>query len=444
MVMSKGILLAMLVFFFIALENAFPQPLASPIGPAKRPLKIGDIVPDFKLREVLNYPLSTARLSQLRGKLTILDFWASPCSGCVGLFPHMQKLQDEFHGDLKIVLVDARASLWHDDMAKVTKILLIKGTAIGEKISMPVVLNSPELYESFPYLGVPHEVWIDSAGNVLAITDAYAVTAANIQKVLAGERIHFSTKMDIDGDLTKQSLMEVLSRTPIGVESPLFSAIIYRGHLSVMGGSGVRRDELGRYTGFFLVNEQLIDIYRNIFRELMSGFSANMIVVEASHPERFSKSHAFDSMENAQWYSYDLSTGPMSMDSLLLFSQSELNNVLHTRVFRARRRVHCLILGMAPHADTVQTGDGKPNWVSDIKDSLIRVINSPIRDLVSSLNGEGFPLPIIWDSPYSGSINCNLPLDLSDRLGVIQRLKEAGFTVTEEYREEEVIVIGDR
>jgi thiol-disulfide isomerase/thioredoxin len=442
--MGKGITLLVLGLLLGCNGTVSAQPSGSELAYTGFPLKIGDPVPDVAFDEVMNYSAAKARLSDFRGKLTILDFWASPCSGCISFFTHLQKIQDEFNGTLKIVLVDAQASKWHDDQAKVARALESMEEDLGEKINMPVVLNSPQLYEAFPYTSIPHEVWIDSLGKVMAITDAYAVTRSNVQDVIAGRKVSFPVKTNIQGDPTKQTLLEMIKGAEISNGAPLLNTCVYKGYLSGLSGSGMRRDDSGRLTGYYVFNEQLLEIYGAVFRETMGFYPFNEVVVEASHPERFSMTYSFDSLENAQSYSFDVTTGPTTYDSMMRLSQGELNNIFHTRVFKARRRVRCLVLGFGGNADTATDRVGKPLWVTDLKDSLIRVHNFPLQTFALNLNTGGVKLPVIWDSVYSGRVNCTLPNDFSNKALLLNYLRNAGFAISEEYRELNVVVIADQ
>jgi thiol-disulfide isomerase/thioredoxin len=62
-------------------------------SPPVRALTVGDTVPDITIRNVYNYPDSVIKLSDLKGKLTILDFWATWCGSCLSAFPEMHDLK---------------------------------------------------------------------------------------------------------------------------------------------------------------------------------------------------------------------------------------------------------------------------------------------------------------------------------------------------------------
>ena len=75
-------------------------------SPPIKALTIGDTVPDITITNVYNYPASTIHLSDLKGKLVILDFWSTWCGACIEAFPKMEKLQKEFGDQLQVILVN--------------------------------------------------------------------------------------------------------------------------------------------------------------------------------------------------------------------------------------------------------------------------------------------------------------------------------------------------
>src|ERR1700744_4307849 len=77
------------------------------ISYANNVIKIGDRMPDMIIWPVINYSSKSLRISDFKGKLVILDFWATWCTSCLAHFPIADSLQREFKNDLQILLVDA-------------------------------------------------------------------------------------------------------------------------------------------------------------------------------------------------------------------------------------------------------------------------------------------------------------------------------------------------
>lgn len=61
-------------------------------------------VPDFTLDDLNGKPI---KLSDFRGQLVLLNFWASWCEPCIKEFPSMIKLVKEMNGDLKLLAISA-------------------------------------------------------------------------------------------------------------------------------------------------------------------------------------------------------------------------------------------------------------------------------------------------------------------------------------------------
>lgn len=71
-------------------EGANPDETTSP---AQEGLAVGNLAYDFTLQ---NYDGEDVTLSDLRGKIVILNFWASWCGPCKNEMPEFQIMQDKF------------------------------------------------------------------------------------------------------------------------------------------------------------------------------------------------------------------------------------------------------------------------------------------------------------------------------------------------------------
>lgn len=68
--------------------------------------KAGDIAPDFQLAQISNNnDLETIKLSDLRGKGVMLNFWATYCGPCEAEMPYMESLYPKYKDDIEIVAV---------------------------------------------------------------------------------------------------------------------------------------------------------------------------------------------------------------------------------------------------------------------------------------------------------------------------------------------------
>ena len=67
----------------------------------------GDFAPDFELP---NLQGSTTKLSSLRGKYVVLDFWGSWCIWCIRGIPNMKTYYAKYKDKMEILGVDCRDS----------------------------------------------------------------------------------------------------------------------------------------------------------------------------------------------------------------------------------------------------------------------------------------------------------------------------------------------
>lgn len=114
-------------------------------------------VPDFALLTANN---ETVRLSDLRGKVVVLNFWATWCPYCVQELPELQELHEEFSetGEAVIYLVDQIDGQW-ETPAKAAAYLEANGITIPNLLDFGTVGNG-----IFQVPGLPTTVVIDAEG----------------------------------------------------------------------------------------------------------------------------------------------------------------------------------------------------------------------------------------------------------------------------------------
>jgi peroxiredoxin len=117
--------------------------------------KEGKVAPDFELLSLDGRQIS---LSQFRGKVVILDFWATWCKPCRLELPHFAALHQEFGKDaLQIVGV----SLDRVGSAEVTAFVK------EWKIPYIVVMGNGEVVKNYGGIrGIPTTFVIDKDGNI--------------------------------------------------------------------------------------------------------------------------------------------------------------------------------------------------------------------------------------------------------------------------------------
>jgi peroxiredoxin len=144
--------------------------------PSGQPPGTPRLAPDFSLTDLSG---RNFRLSDYRGKVIVLDFWATWCDPCKQEIPHFIELQARYAAQgLQVLGVSM-----DDDEPPVRQFQQ------QYKMNYPVAMGSPKLADQYGgILGLPITFVIDRKGRITArhvgATDA-SVIEAEIQKLLA-------------------------------------------------------------------------------------------------------------------------------------------------------------------------------------------------------------------------------------------------------------------
>src|SRR6266581_708196 len=142
--------------------------------------KIGDAPPAFGLEKVLQAPDGKkVEWAALKGKVVVLEFWATWCGPCVGAIPHLNELADKFKDQL---------------------VQFIAVTDEDEKIIVPFLKRKPihawigldtdkSMFKAYGISGIPHTVVVDKKGKIVAITHPTSLTENILKEALAGKKL---------------------------------------------------------------------------------------------------------------------------------------------------------------------------------------------------------------------------------------------------------------
>lgn len=137
--------------------------------------------PDFSVKTLDGQTLSS---QTLRGKVVLLEFWATWCAPCVATMPSIAKLRQEFQGQpfvLVSVSIDEDADAWRAFVEK-------------NKMDWPQYLDgSRELAKTFQVQGPPSYIVIGTDGQIRFRQSGWVPTTAlqldhEVRKVLQSSR----------------------------------------------------------------------------------------------------------------------------------------------------------------------------------------------------------------------------------------------------------------
>ena len=131
-----------------------PGAQTSVLGMASRPPVVGSPAPDFQLTDLQG---KTTRLSQYRGRVVLLNFWATWCTPCTKEMPAMQQAYDDLRDRGLVVLAVNEL----EDLERVRAHITEHGH------TFPVVLDHDNrVANMYGVVGLPVTVFIDQQGRV--------------------------------------------------------------------------------------------------------------------------------------------------------------------------------------------------------------------------------------------------------------------------------------
>ncbi|CAH2715992.1 Thiol-disulfide oxidoreductase ResA [Neobacillus rhizosphaerae] len=113
-------------------------------------LAIGAKAPDFELKTLTG---ETVKLSSLKGKKVMLNFWATWCPPCKAEMPEMEQFYKQAGDDVVILAVNIDPQLD------------VQGFVNENKITFPILLDADDkVNETYQILSIPTTYFIDSKG----------------------------------------------------------------------------------------------------------------------------------------------------------------------------------------------------------------------------------------------------------------------------------------
>lgn len=144
-------------------------------------------IPDYTFRKVLNSEEESISLRDLRGKVVILEFWATWCGPCIPAMRKLDSLQVEFRDEVEVITISS------EDEGRLKKFIETTGTKLR--------VVSDSLHEaSFNYQIVPHAIIIDQEGIVRAITNPKNITRDVLARFIREDLISLKVKDDFARD----------------------------------------------------------------------------------------------------------------------------------------------------------------------------------------------------------------------------------------------------
>jgi len=335
------------IYFSLIAFLILPLPFKGYSQQNIKELKVGDKIPNIELDSAISSKKISIK-NLYTNKLLIINFWATWCVPCVAELRLLDSLKTKYSQSLNVLSVT-------DDHLKLVKDFLTKHTEI-EPDKLFITSDSKKLIRYFPHRSIPHNIWVDSTGTIIAITDNVDLNERNVKQYLAGKMPQVMIKHD------KQNFSWL---KPLHVEDSLltYRSIITRYNPEL--NSGVVSNHF--YSKRMLAwNIPLVDLFWLAYTKQLSGITNwNMIEIHTNDslkfynpkavPVSFKKSNYYDSnktyKEQYRLFSFDhdycyelLLPESVDNESFSRFVFQDLERFFHTQATIENRNVNCRIV----------------------------------------------------------------------------------------------------
>jgi thiol-disulfide isomerase/thioredoxin len=120
--------------------------------PEQQPSLVGKLASSFTLKDLNDKQVS---LSDFKGKVVLLDFWATWCSPCRQAIPHLEALHQRYKNQ-GLVVIGINHERDHDKVKAFAK----------EQMSYTVLLDADEQFDKYDIRGIPAAFYIDREGKI--------------------------------------------------------------------------------------------------------------------------------------------------------------------------------------------------------------------------------------------------------------------------------------
>jgi len=368
-------------------------------------LKVGEQVPDVLLKNVLNQASSSVKLSDFRGKVILLDFWATWCSACIGNFPKVDALAERFSDSLEVLMVTA------EDSATVRKFVSSHGPIPHVVLTGDKVLNM-----LFPNRIIPHYVWIDPQGIYLGATDILELTDVRVRQILRGNSALGHVKKDMDTSIP------LYSSTDLPVDQTLHYSVLVKGW-----NPGLPSGTQDIYQGKVIVGKMMTNAsYQDIYTLLAYGLFALSDV--PAHPSSMFFMVKDTSMFKNEYFNYELRTTVADAGNLYRNMLADLSRYFPYKVeFNKEMRPYWalrLLGGKVAEASISKSMD--------------------LKRLLSRLNGLSEQMPVLDETGLGMEFKGSFGKDVIDLDGLKPELRSLGVELVLAHKEMYRFVLSDK
>lgn len=345
-----------------------------------QPIQEGEKLPLTMRVAVDNYTADSICIIPSGKKLTILDFWSTTCTGCIAAFPKLDSMQQRFGDKLQIILVTKQSKITTDAFFSKHKKI--------RRPRLPMVHSDSLLSGYFPYVYVPHHVWLDSGNTVVHITDGYNTNEKTVEAFLRGDILHLSKKDYVENPGGRHPLE--IAADVRWRDKTRFLSLLTRCISGITFHNNVQYEKGNNNPHVLTRNCQSIaQLYATAFEEgrtyNFSSRSTRIIPAGKEYAyELPQKQEDWNDWKENYSFNYYLQVPAERSSELYKIMQDELEKFFSVRGSIEKRVIKCLALEIAPGGHRLGTKGGPMSgnfWVKT--DSVFRYMQYTPFDVFS-------------------------------------------------------------
>jgi thiol-disulfide isomerase/thioredoxin len=429
---------------------------AQDLNEVAKPLNIGDVIPDITIDNIQNYRTSQLKFSELRGKVVILDFWSVTCAGCIKQFPKLEALQKKFGDRLQILLVnkESKDKIQNEFFNR----RIFNPSYRNAAVNLPSISSDRLLHKLFPHVLIPHEVWIDASGKVMAFTDGESVTGKNVQNVLDG---YFDLPL-------KKDLLSYQRQDPLlpQIIDSNRNRLQYYSCL-IRGVSGLLpslRYKIDSASNRFIMTRSTIPILM-LYSEALSkgsGFAdpykhsyfdyGKRVILEVADRSRYiyDSSMRYNKWFEENCYAYEMVIPLEQKEDRYSYIVNDLNRYFGINGRIEKRKMRCLSIVRTSTREKFKYVRetnylGAQRWLDTSNVFHFRSTTFKVFRMTLSDHNKNHPLPITDDTGYNGFIQMDIVSPLNDITALRMELRSKyDLDIVEKVKEVDVMILTEK
>lgn len=370
-------------------------------------LNVGDHVPDIKIDLIFPEAGHTSTAA-MKGKVVLLDFWATWCGSCIFNMPHLDSLQTEFADELQVIAISEEK---RDRLERFSK---NRPFAFSYAHSLDGIFQ-----EIFPHRMIPHSVIINAKGQVVAITNPKNITKQVIKDVVNNVPINLPLKKD---NAAFDYTSDYFNRDPKEVEA--FDIQPY--NPDIPGFTKFQKD--GRR--ITMHNTTITGMYREAFD--MSSYRLVLDIDEAK----------VDWENTSNRYNVDILVAPEDKSKLKDTFKEKLLSTLEIKAATKIKEMEVVVVSLNDSVpfSLSKSVDQKKELRS--RADQYKSNGSSMEDFARYLERYGIlGMPVVDETGLEGKYQFDFSFDSENSKSFLETIKKMGLKLKKEKRQIEVLVI---